>query len=153
MSAPPGLGDDGRPQRLRVFEEKVALLPARMYQDRDPIGWKNMTRNYWVGRNKGMKNFLEWIEGKLAASPRDPNEQITEDEIDAVCKSCALMTNMNLTDASEQMWAYLDINLQGSVREIFSNVGMLNGAEAWRRVVEPIDKNSDAKQNRLRLRT
>ena len=63
MPAPPGLGDDGRPQRLRVFEEKVALLPARMYQDRDPIGWKNMTRNYWVGRHKGMKNFLEWIEG------------------------------------------------------------------------------------------
>ena len=131
------------PRRLQLFEEKVALASARMYNEKDAPGWRIMTRNYWVGRTPHMRTFLEWIEAH-------PNEEITEDEIKKVKSGCELMIDIDKLEARQQMWAYLNMNLQGDIAEIFRNFEMLNGAEAWRRIVSLILSQSGAKRSRLR---
>ena len=60
------------------------------------------------------------------------------------------MLDIDIVDASQQMWAYLNINLQGPIIETFRNVPMLNGAEAWRRIIAPIVNNSAPKRSALR---
>ena len=87
--------------------------------------------------------MLKWVE--------DHGEnEITMDAVEAVRDSYELMMDICPVEASEQMWAYLNLNLQGSILETFHNVEELNGAEAWRRVVEPINANSMAKRRGLR---
>ena len=90
-----------------------------------------------------MKTFLGWIEAHS-------DEEITEEEFIAVRDKHALMIDIDIVDASRQMWAYLNINLQRSRIETFRNVAMLNGAEAWRRIVSPIINNSAPKRSHLR---
>ena len=145
---PPGLAersDTRSDRRLQVFEEKVALAPSRMYNEKDAPGWRITTRNYWVGRTPDMRAFLHWIENHA-------DEEITEDELMIVKASNQIMLNIDIIDASQQMWAYLNMNLQVDVIEIFRNVEMLNGAEAWRRVVGPILSQSAPKRSRLRYK-
>ena len=45
---------------------------------------------------------------------------------------------------------FLNFNLQGDIIETFQNVELLNGAEAWRRIVRPINANSMARRRGLR---
>ena len=146
---PPGLSerrDEPRHERrLQVFEEKIALTPRRMYNEKDQAGWRITTRNYWVGRTPDMLAFLHWIENHA-------DETITNDELLRVKNGNEIMLLIDIIDASQQMWAYLNINLQGDVIEIFRNVEMLNGAEAWRRKVSPILSQSAPKRSRLRYK-
>ena len=49
------------------------------------------------------------------------------------------------------MWSYLNLNLVGAdATEIFQNVDMLGGAEAWRRIVAAIVTQSGPKRTALR---
>ena len=116
------------------------MASTRMYIEKDPTSWRVMTRNYWVGRTPDMKVVLEWIEGFK-------DVEITDERIEQAKSGCELMTDLNPVDASQQMWSYLNLNLQGDVVETFRNVGLLNGAEAWRRIIQPIDSNSAPKRS------
>ena len=120
-------------------------MPARMYNDKNATQWRLLTRNYWVGRTPHMKTFLDWID-------RQPDDEITYDILKQVKDSCELMVDIDILDASMQMWAYLNMNLQGDALEIFNNVEVLNGAEAWRRIIKPIENAGPAKQKALRIR-
>ena len=94
-----------------------------------------------------MRVFLEWIEIHA-------DIEITEDKVRAFPSgnNGPLIVNIDLVEASNQMWAYLNMNLQGSVTEVFHNVEMLKGAEAWRRIVGPISNHGEARRKALRWR-
>ena len=102
------------------------MHPARLYQEKDAPGWKILTRNYWIGRNPHMKTFLEWIE-------QHADDEITEAEVKSAMDGTGetkLMVDIDLVEASHQMWSYLNLNLTGDIVEVFQNVDLLNGAEA-----------------------
>ena len=47
---------------MQIYEEKIATMSERRYNENNPVGWKLLTRNYWVGRVPDMQVLLRWIE-------------------------------------------------------------------------------------------
>ena len=83
-----------------------------------------------------MKVLLEWAE-------KFGDEEITEAKIKSLEHDQEICLNINACEASAQVWSYLNLNLgESSVVEIFRNVALLNGLEAWRRIVLPIMSNT-----------
>ena len=114
--------------KLQLFDDKIATQPARMYDDKKVAAWRKGTMNYFLGRHRHMKTFIKWIEEK-------GDEEITIELLESMKNGpTALMMDSCPVEASEQMWAFLNLNLQGDILETFHNVEPLNGAEAWRRV-------------------
>ena len=54
------------------------------------------------------------------------------------------MMEVNAITLSQRLWAYLNLNLQSDAEAmlVFNNVPALNGAEAWRRLVVPINSRT-----------
>ena len=108
-----------------------------------PVGddihmWMEVTRSYLIGRNPVLDPILKWVEAHGEASVKKKKTAKLRDEL-------SLMTDLEPTIASEQMWSFLNMNTTGTqFRETFMNVERLNGFEAWRKITEPIRSTSVA---------
>ena len=138
-----GNGTNGR--ELRLYEEKVVMQSERRYSEKDANQWKIMTENYFIGRCPDMARFLAWI-------VEQADEEIDFDDISKLKMGNDIMVNIDVAEASQQLWAFLDINLTGDAVMPFRNVDRLNGAEAWRRTVMPIISNTACRRKELRNR-
>ena len=91
-----------------------------------------------------MKVMLEWIE-------KFGDEEITTDRIKALEHDTEVCINIDPVEASSQVWSYLNLNIgESSVIEVFRNVELLNGFEAWRRIVMPVLSKPSPMRSRLR---
>ena len=128
---------------MKLFEEKVAMNPAHMYDEKDPLGWKIMTKNYFIGRYPHMDTFLTWIE-------QQKDQEIPYERMKVQRQHPEICVDFDIVHATQQLWSWLNLNLRGDQVQVFRNVEKLNGAEAWRRVCGPISSSTAAKRQQLR---
>ena len=64
-----------------------------------------------------------------------------------ILKGDPRMRDIEPADFSKHLWGWLNLSVgKGEARLIFDNVEQLNGLEAWRRIVAPIDSRTEAAQ-------
>ena len=133
-----GMPDFSRHKVKDVYDEKFAVQKENKHTDADPNAWMELIRSYMIGRNPVLDPILKWVESHGAKT-------IRKKAIAGVRVYLGLMTDLEPTIASEQLWSFLNLNTVGtSLREAFSNVEKLNGFEAWRKITEPILSTSVA---------
>ena len=92
-----------------------------------------MTENYIIGKTETTgKFFLSWAVERQELPITDADT--------LALRSAPQMLDHDPVYFSKQLWAYLNLALgQGEQRVVFNNVDSLNGLEAWRRIVVPLD--------------
>ena len=127
------------PDEKRLFDDRVAQAAPNKYRDDKPHQWLKVTRNYLISRcPEGAQRYLKWAEDRQ-------KNRITPEDI------CDLRTQGDMYDVdpkvfSEQLWGFLNLQIDGeneapNGRNKFDNVEALNGLEAWRRLVVPLDRD------------
>ena len=128
------MGTDNR----RLFDDRVAQNGENQYQDKSPLTWVKVTRNYLISRCREADSLLKWAisQGK---------NKITIDMVLDLRGSGwegAAMTDLDPLAFSEQLWGFMNLQIRADPmgpaklgRQKFENVDALNGLEAWRRMV------------------
>ena len=97
------------PRKRDVYEEKWAVKTENKYNDKDPMSWYVGVTNYLIGRNPEVEKWLEWVE----------NKGDIEIDLEMVIKAQGntedggLMMDMIPTAVSQDIWAFLNLNLTG----------------------------------------
>jgi hypothetical protein len=124
-------------------------LDQHVYDEKDVFTWAKNVRDYIIGQNSGMEKFVEWIEGHNLAKvlPTELRKLEQGRDIDP-------MSGLNYPMASEAMWSWLNLAIGkcASARLSFDLVKPLNGAEVWRKLVQPTNRKSLHRRNALRDR-
>ena len=127
-------GYDGK----RLFDDRVAQSESNRYLDAKPHTWLKVTRNYLISRCAEGQRFLKWAEDMQKV-------KITLEHVIAL-RSESAMSDVDSVAFSEQLWGFLNLQLHGDPanlgRNKFDNVDALNGLEAWRRLVVPLESRS-----------
>ena len=104
-------GDDG--EQLQngkyIFDDKIARDPAWQYKASDKLKWSVMTRNYLVSKCPDARAFLKWIEDRQHA-------EISEEDI----RESSAMMNVDPIVLSQNIWGYLNLNLQADPEAMVS---------------------------------
>ena len=116
-----GNGINGK--ELRLYEEKVAMSPERKYNEKDSASWNITTHNDFIGRVPDMDRIFTWIDAR-------GDEEIDNQDIARRKVTNDIMINIDVVEASRQLWAFLDIHVTvGEAVAVFRNVAKLNGLE------------------------
>ena len=98
----------------------------------------NAFKNYLIGERWGMLDFLNWAEkfGKMCIEEHHVRgtQKFTQDD------------GFNTLQASQELWAFLNLNLVGTARPKFDKAPRLNGFDVWRRVGCPMAPKSVARR-------
>ena len=135
------MGMDGK----RLFDDRVAQVEKMHYKDKSPLTWVKQTRNYLISRVREANTLLQWAvnQGKV---------QITETMITELRTKGwqgGEMSDLDPVSFSEQLWGFVNLQIspepEGPAklgRKRFDNVKALNGLEAWRRLVTPLESKT-----------
>ena len=97
------------------------------------------THNYRISKCYEMKGWLEWAESCQRTV-------ITAAMVTALDNSSG-MSNVDATTTSARLWGYLNLSLKDTTKMTGFNHGeILNGFDAWRRLVVPLKPRTDAKR-------
>ena len=132
-------GDEEKKGPNYICEEKTIQMAMYKYNEKDPYSWMQVIRKYLIGRVPEVKNFLLWV------------ESLNVEVDDSMCamQQQALMMDWNPVTMSQQLWAMLQHVLDGDVKLAFDNVEELNGAEAWRRLTQPLLSRTPQRRQEL----
>ena len=143
------MGMDGK----RLFDDRVAQVEKMHYKDKSPLTWVKLTRNYLISRVREASGLLQWAadQGKV---------QSTEEMIANLRTETwpgGWMSDLDPVSFSEQLRGFMNLQISPEPdgpaklgRKRFDNVKVLNGLEAWRRLVTPLE--SKTLSTRLALR-
>jgi hypothetical protein len=132
-----GPGDQPRPGRFQLYDEKYITLPAltsHRYDQKNPLKWLLATRDYIAGRYPEIDGLLDWVEGQT-----DP---IGDHTMSSVNNGCLPMQDHtpSLSTVSRQLWAMLaPLVDETAIGNTFANCPRHSGLEAWRLIAEPIN--------------
>ena len=117
-------------------------LSSFKYDDKKPLEWLQMLRDYMAGRCEEVDDVLNWVEARaepivMEELPHEQNLPMTNDI-------------PNMKELSRQLWAMLNPLVADSrVADAFANVPRHNGLEAWRQLAEPINEDKELLQKDL----
>ena len=119
-----------------LCSEKFSENPTNFYDRSNPQGWLDRIRDHITGRTPQVDQFLTWAEKHKT--------EITKDDI-LNCGECLDQPHLRV---SEQLWAMLAalVKSDDETAMIFRNVERHNGAEGWRRIVEPIVEGAELRE-------
>ena len=127
---------NGRDSKWYLYDEKFTTNTVNFYNPKDVQGWLIKLRNYVAGRTPEIDGFLDWVE--VQTEPIDTT----------MLANSGVCMDKEPVDVSRQLWAMLAalVALDEDASTVFANVQRLNGAEAYRRITEPIIENRDARR-------
>ncbi len=139
----PGRGNDqpesGAGRRV-IFDKKVAQNPHFQFDHNNQEKWMATVKNYLIGERWEMVDLLDWAE-------RFEKTSIEEHHLKSVGNSDLMQdAGLDTIQASQELWAFLNLNLVGSARAKFDKAPRLNGFDVWRRVVCPMAPKSVARR-------
>ena len=120
------MGSDNR----RLFDDRLAQSDANQYQDKSPLTWVKVTRNYLISRCREADSLLKW------AIARGKNKITINMVIDLRSAGWegAAMTDLDPLAFSEQLWGFMNLQIRADPmgpaklgRQKFENVEALNG--------------------------
>ncbi len=146
---PPGTGTGGHvgPTTYdieKLFDDKVAL--ADKYQFGGGDGgerWRVKIRGYWISKFAALQGILNWAEGM-------DDKRITMDIVSAKARDHFWMTEASVPRLSELLWGFLNTRLTGEAHTCFEGADVLNSLDAWRLVVNDIQKGKLMRTAQLR---
>ncbi len=125
-----------------LFDDKVMTTEEYKFNGvRGGEAWKNKVERYFISKAPILKEILEWVEC-------EDMEPITPERF-------KLAAEHKLDDEQRAMvnaaiWGFLAGVISGSAEKIFKRAEMLNGLEAWRRMVRHIDHGRPIRLENLR---
>ena len=127
----------------KLYDEKYAQQPHNYFNAKDPQGWLLTLGDYLAGRTNEVDAFLKWVS--------EQPDELTLKDLYENYEGC--MDNER-SDVSRQLWALLSSLLQDDAEQMltFRNVERHNGAEAWRRMTEPILEGRDLRKKQYQPR-
>ena len=141
--------DGGRPiDYSRLFEDKVALTSTYAYaggHNVDGESWRKTTRGYWMSRYPAVICLLDWAE-------RREEKEITMQDLTTAAMNGQFigMEGSTPTRLSQCIWGFLNHCVTGDARAMFDGADVLNGLDAWRRIIHHIRKNRWVRREQLR---
>ena len=131
---------------------KVAQQSSNQYDasrtDGSGPAWYEWTKNYLVGQAPDVEPLLNWAE--LQGS-----RKIAMEEIATLSQDGSIMTDADAPDPSVlggHIWQYLNAALIKNAAEVFRNLPMRHGLEAWRRIYRWIHSGSAVQRRTLKKR-
>ena len=118
----------------------MAQNPHFQFDHNNQEKWMATVKNYLIGERWEMVDLLDWAE-------RFEKTPIEEHHLKAVASSDLMQdSGFDTIQASQELWAFLNLNLVGSARAKFDKAPRLNGFDVWRRVVCPMAPKSVARR-------
>ena len=136
------------PDYNRLFEDKVALTLQYAYiggHSAEGEKWRKTTRGYWMSRLPVIKDLIDWAE-------RQDTKEINSQTLMIAQQSGELSNpgQVDMTRLSQCIWGFLNNCVTGEARSFFDGADVLNGLDAWRRLVTDIHKNRWVRREQLR---
>ena len=104
-----------------------------------------MCRNYMVSCAYELKDMLSWAEAHQ-------HIEISEWAV-ANLANCDNMRDIEHVKLSREVWGFLNLSISGDraaeAKMVFNNTPMLQGLEAWRRIVVPLKPRTLARKHEL----
>ncbi len=125
-----------------IFDDKLTMQDEYRFNGvKNGVQWKGKVERYFISKAPMLKELLEWIE--------------TEDREDITVERLRLAVGSKLTDEqlmnlNAAIWGFLSGSLTGTAETIFKRSEILNGADAWRRIVRFIDHGRSIRLEHLR---
>ena len=126
-----------------MYDEKYVQRTEHFFNSKDAQGWLLGIQDYLAGRCTEIDGFLKWVS--------EQTEVIEASKLSQLLPTCM---NQDADDVSKQLWALLAALLANNADQmlVFRNVERHNGAEAWRRVAEPINEGRDLRRKQFQPR-
>ncbi len=128
----------------KLFDDKVAL--ADKYQFGGGDGgerWRVKIRGYWISKFPALQGILNWAENM-------DDKRITMGIVAERSREHFWMTEASVPRLSELLWGFLNTCLTGEAHTCFEGADVLNGLDAWRLVVNDIQKGRLMRTAQLR---
>ena len=147
------MGDGDSNDKRRLFDDKIAESQTGRYNPTNPHAWVVTTRNYFVGRSWELKALLEWAENAQWTEITDAMVQYLHANGIPDEHGTPHMFDVDPHKASRDIWSHVNLVLSnddaGDMEIVFNNVPMLNGFEAWRRIVVPMKPRTLARRHEM----
>ena len=125
-----------------IFDEKFTLQEEYRFNGvKNGDHWKVKVERYFIARAPVLKEILEFAE-------REDMEEVTFERFRAAAGHALTEEQMQTVNAG--IWGFLAACLTGSAEALFERADMLNGLDAWRRVVRHIDHGREIHLETLR---
>ena len=123
----------------KLFEMKFALETRNQFDgNKNGTHWKRIVSGHFIGQYLKMFDIFNWAE-------QQRNTTITTE----LAQSLQPWVDDDILIISHLMWKFLNVNLTDSAFEIFSNVPISNGLDAWRRIMNKVNDKSPARKDEL----
>ena len=141
LHLPGPLGALGRKDRA-MFDDKLMTQEEYRYNGvKGGPQWKSKTERYWISKAPVFKEILEWAES-------EDMEVVTVERFKAAAGH--RLTEEQILTANAEIWGWLSGVLTGTAETLFKRADILNGLDAWRRIVRQIDQGREIKLDGLR---
>ena len=125
-----------------IFDEKFTLQEEYRFNGvKNGDQWKVKVERYFIGRAPILKEILEFAE-------REDMDEVTFERFREAAGHALTEEQMQTVNAG--IWGFLAACLTGSAEALFERAEMLNGLDAWRRVVRHIDHGREIHLETLR---
>ena len=119
-----------------IFETKFAQYKENQFDgQKGGEHWKSLVGNYFVYRHPMMTHILEWAENR-GSNP------VTKGDVEKLRP----WMNEDPHVINHLLWGFLNINLVGAAKDIFSNTEQSNGLEVWRKIHALICATTERRQ-------
>jgi hypothetical protein len=137
------LGHLGNEKRDRSFYDDKLMTQAEYRFDggKDGATWKSNVERYFITTVPVAMEVLKWAEAHNL-------EPISEAKF--VSAACPHINEEQCGALSREIWGFLSGCLSGQAETHFKRAGMLNGLDAWRRVVRIIEDTLPMRFEQLR---
>ncbi len=102
--------------------------------------WKGKVERYFISKIPALRVILNWAEKS--------EREITENDLEEAVGDA--MTLEQRETLNSQVWGFLSNCLSGEAETMFKRAEMLNGIDAWRRLVRFIDHGRSIRREALR---
>ncbi len=125
-----------------IYDDKMATQPEYRFDgQKGGVAWKSKTERYLISKCPALMSILKWAE-------KHDKMRIEDDAFDKVVGHFMMEEQQRTINAA--IWGLLSICLTGSADTMFKQADMLNGLDAWRRVVRIIDNGLPLRLEELR---
>ena len=114
-----------------IFDDKIMLHSDFRYDgNKGGAAWKSRVERYFISKAPALRELLEWAESM-------DQEVITEAlMVQAVSRR---LDDEQALKVNAQLWGFLSGCFAGTAETMFKRAEVLNGVDAWRRIVRHVD--------------
>ncbi len=128
----------------KLFDHKMALADKYQFSGGDGgERWRVKIRGYWISKFPALQGILNWAENM-------DDKRITMGIVAERSREHFWMTEASVPRLSELLWGFLNTCLTGEAHTCFEGADVLNGLDAWRLVVNDIQKGRLMRTAQLR---